>query len=184
MNFWHVMKWIGLVLAVLVLAVGLTRLFSGEDDHHPGAPPPAQSRAEAMSQRVLPWFILCAAAAGLAGAALLSGRSPATRVDLTRTLRLFGAVGVVSTVLAGSLVLALGVTLALGVCCGPAELSNETAFVLLGLLGLSGFLALVAVYAHGTKKVLEAQYDLRRVAGMLEDTLERLAERMPRAQTE
>jgi hypothetical protein len=184
MSFGNVIKWVGLVVLVLVLAVGLARLFSGEDDHHPGAPPPAQGRAEAMSQRILPWFILCAAGAGLAGAALLSGRSPATRGDLGRSLRLFGAVGVASTVLAGSVVLALGVTLASGVCCGPAELSNETALVLLCLLGLAGFLTLVAVYAHGTKKVLEAHYDLRRAATLMEDTLERLAERMPRVWAE
>lgn len=56
--------------------------------------------------------------------------------------------------------------------------SNET---LAALLGLAGFLGLLGVDAHGTKKVLEAHYDLKRTAALLQDTVEQLRESLPKA---
>jgi MFS family permease len=174
-NFWHAAKWIGLVLVVLILAMGLASLFAGEEHDRP-----AGDRAP-MTQRVLPWLILGAAVAGLVGAAVLSSRPLATREALARNLRFFGAVSIIATVLAVVLTVALGITLTAGVCCGPFRVSNETLFVLLALFGLVVFLALVGVQAHGTKKVLEAHYDLKRTTALLQEAIERLAELVPKA---
>ncbi len=45
-------------------------------------------------------------------------------------------------------------------------------------LGLAAFLALVAANAHVAKKVLEAHYDLRRHAALMQDTVENLREEL------
>ena len=177
MSFWHVTKWVGLVLLVLVLALGLASLFSGEEHDQPAGP---TSPGDYVTRQIVPWVILAAAVAGLVAGRLLSARSRATREALGRDVRFFGTVSVTSTALAFAVALGLGVSVTSGACCGPITVSNETLFVLLALSGLMGVLAVLALLAHGTKKVLEAHYDLKRTAALLQDTVERLAGSPPK----
>jgi len=179
MRVWHIARWAGLVVVVLVLAVGLARLFSGEEhDQLVGA----LSLSVWLTRQVLPWLILAAAVGALVAGGVLSRMSPATREALTRDVRFFGTVSIIAPVLAGVLAVSLAVALASGMCCGPVELSNETLFVLLGILGLLAFLTLVGLHAHSTRKILEAHYDLKRTAMLLQDTVERLSDRLPRSE--
>jgi MFS family permease len=178
MRLWHAARWVGLVLIVLVLAAGLIRLFSGEEHDQPAGPP---SPGDYVIRHIVPWFVLGAALLALVAGAVLSSKSSATREALDRNLRFFGAVSIIALVFAGTLVVAVGAALASGACCGPVRISNETLFVLVALLGLAAFLGLVGVHAHGTKKVLEAHYDLKRTAALLQDTVEQLRESLPKA---
>lgn len=195
MTFWHAAKWVGLVLVALVLAVGLARTFSGSEDGwvrdesgkwvahgKPAGPPPAEDYRPPAAERVVPWVVLAAAAVGLGAALLLSGRAPASREGIERSLRFYGAVSIISGALAAALAFGLVAILAGGFCCGAGveRLSNQSLFLLLGLAGLAAFLGLLALHAHGTKKVLEAHYDLKRTAALLQDTVERLSESLPR----
>ena len=59
--------------------------------------------------------------------------------------------------------------------------TNETLFALLASLGLAAFLGLSALAAYGTKRVLEAHYDLKRATALLQESLDRLSERLPQA---
>ncbi|UCC67798.1 MAG: hypothetical protein JSV79_11880 [Armatimonadota bacterium] len=195
MSFWHVTKWVGLVIMVLVLAVTLARLFSGPEDAwvrdasgkwvahgHPAGPPPAEDYRPPATERVLPLVVLVIAVAGLAAALLLSGRAPASREGLERNLRFYGALSLVSGALAVATAAALAATLAQGFCCGPGAepLSNQSLFVILTAAGFAALLGLLALHAQVTKKVLEAHYDLKRTAALLQDTVERLAESLPK----
>ena len=194
MSFWHAARWVGLVMVALVLAVGLARTFSGSEDGwvrdesgqwvahgKPAGPPPAEDYRPPATERVVPWVVLAAAALGLGAALLLSGRAPASREGIERSLRFFGAVSIISGALAAALAFGLVAVLAGGFCCGPGveRLSNQILFVLLALGGLAAFLGLLALHAQGTKKVLEAHYDLKRTAALLQDTVERLSESLP-----
>jgi len=134
------------------------------------------------TERVVPWVVLAAAAAALGAALLLSGRAPASREGIERNLRFFGAVSIISGALAAALALGLVAILAGGFCCGPVveQLSNQSLFLLLALAGLAAFLGVLALHAQGTKKVLEAHYDLKRTAALLQDTVERLSESLPK----
>jgi len=172
MRLWHIAKWVGFVLLLLVLAVGLARLFSGEEHDQPAGP---SSPARYALERVVPWLILAAAVGGLVAGGLMSARSPATPQALERNLRFYGTVSIVATSLAVVLAGGLGLALAAGACCGPGELSEQTLFALLAVLGLLGFLALLGVHTHGTKKVLEAHYDLKRQLALLQETVERMS---------
>ena len=186
MSFWNVAKWVGLAVVVLALAVMLARIFSGPEDTwvrdaagrwvahgHPASPPPSADYRAPWHERVLPWLIIGLAVVGLAGGALLSARSPATRGDLGWNVRFFGAVSIVAFVLATALAVALGLTLA---SASGGEMSNETLLVVLALLGVAGLLVLFGLHAHGTKKLLEAHYDLKRTAALLQETVEGLAQ--------
>jgi len=188
------MRWLGLVILVLVVALGLARLFSGPEDAwvkdgsgrwvahgHPAGPPPFDGSAQPTAERVLPWIFFGVVILALAGGAFLSARSPATRLDLGGSIHFFGMVSIVSLALAVALTVALGATVAAGACCGAVDLSNMTLLVLAGLLGLLALLVLVGVYAYGTKKVLEAHYDLKRAVALLQDTMELAARPRPRA---
>jgi hypothetical protein len=189
MKAWRVVRWSALVLVALVLAVGLARLFSGPEDGwvrdsagrwvahgHPAGPPPVNQPA---AEKVLPWVVLGALALGLGAAAVLSVRSRTTRAVLHRDLRFCGAVSVVSGVLAAVVLAGVAATLGTGVCCGPGELTNGTLFLLIALLGLSGFLALLSIHMHGTKRVLEAHYDLKRASDRLQEAIDRLEQSLP-----
>lgn len=195
MSFWHAAKWVGLVMVALVLAVGLARTLSGSEDGwvrdesgqwvahgKPAGPPPAEDYRPPATERVVPWVVLAAAAVGLGAALLLSGRAPASREGIERNLRFFGAVSIISGALAAALALGLVAILAGGFCCGPVveQLSNQSLFLLLALAGLAAFLGVLALHAQGTKKVLEAHYDLKRTAALLQDTVERLSESLPK----
>jgi hypothetical protein len=196
MNSWHVTKWVALVALALLLALGAARLFSGPEDTwvrdssgrwvahgHPAGPPPAADYRPPATERFLPWLVLAIAAVGLAAAILLSGRALATRERIERSLRFFGALTFLSAALAAALAVGLLASLATGVCCGPggAPLSHQSLFLLLAVAGLAAFLGLLALHAQGTKKVLEAHYDLKRAIALLQETLERAGESLPKA---
>lgn len=191
MNAWRVTKWALLIIAVLTLALGLARLFSGpedtwiKDEHgkwvahgNPSGPPSAMAYEPTWPDRVLPWAILVVAGAGLAGGFLISKRGPSTRESLTRDVRFFGVVSALATVFALVIVIALFVTIIGSAKTGMARNWEETTVAvvfLLGMFGLSGFLALVGLLAHCVRKVLEAHYDLKRTAQLLQDAVEQLA---------
>ena len=190
MTFWHAVKWVGLVLVALVLAVGLARTFSGSEDGwvrdesgkwvahgKPAGPPPAEDYRPPAAERVVPWVVLAAAAVGLGAALLLSGRAPASREGLERNLRFYGALSLVSGALAIATAAGLVTALAGRFWAGP--LSNQALFLILTVAGLAALLGLLALHAQGTKKVLEAHYDLKRTAALLQDTVERLSESLP-----
>lgn len=190
MSFWHAAKWVGLVLVALVLAFGLARTFSGPEDGwvrdesgkwvahgKPAGPPPAEDYRPPATERVVPWVVLAAAAVGLGAALLLSGRAPATREGLERNLRFYGALSLVSGALAIATAAGLVTTLAGRFWAEP--LSNQALFLILTVAGFAALLGLLALHAQGTKKVLEAHYDLKRTAALLQDTVERLSESRP-----
>jgi len=189
MNLWQAAKWAALVVLALGLTLGLAQLFSGPEDAwirapdgswvahgHPAGPPPPPDYRPPWAERVLPWLLLAAGAGGLAAAAFFSSRSPANRDTLGRSVRFHGAVSIIAGVLAAALALALAASLASGL----GAVFDEPFAVVLALLGLTGFLALLGAQAYGTKKVLEAHYDLKRTAALLQDTVERLSESLPR----
>lgn len=190
MTFWHVAKWVGLVVMVFVLAVTLVRLFSGPEDTwvrdasgkwvehgHPAGPPPPEDYRPPATERFIPWAVLAIAAVSLAAALLLSGRAPAGREGLERNLRFYGALSLVSGALAAATAAGLVTTLAGCFWAGP--LSNQALFLILTVAGFAALLGLLALHAQVTKKVLEAHYDLKRTAALLQDTVERLAESLP-----
>ncbi|MDH4180272.1 MAG: hypothetical protein OEV33_07150 [Armatimonadota bacterium] len=195
MTFWHVAKWVGLVVMVFVLAVTLARLFSGPEDTwirdasgewvahgHPAGPPPPEDYRPPATERFIPWFVLAVAAVSLAAALLLSGRAPASREGLERNLRFYGALSLVSGALAVATAAGLVATLAQAFFCGPGAepLPNQSLFLILTVAGFAALLGLLALHAQVTKKVLEAHYDLKRTAALLQDTVERLAESLPK----
>ena len=185
MKLWRAAKWAALIVLALVLTIVLARLFSGPEDAwvrdeagrwvahgHPGGPPPAPDYREPVTRQVVPWLIVGIVVSGLAAGVLLSRRAPATREGLHSNLRLFRAVNIVSAALAAALAVALVITFA----SEWGEAFDEPLVAVLALLGLLGFLSLFAMHAHGTKKVLEAHYDLKRTAALLQDAVERLTD--------
>lgn len=193
MRLWNAVRWFGLVLVVLVVAVGLARLFAGEDTWvrdasgewvahgHPATLPPAAGAEQPAWQRALPWAVLGIAVVGLVVGMSLAKRSWASREGLDRNARFLGAASVALATLSAVLVLGLAMTLAAGACCGSMIVTNETLFALLASLGLAAFLGLSALAAYGTKRVLEAHYDLKRATALLQESLDRLSERLPQA---
>ena len=193
MTFWHGAKWVALVLLTFMLAVTLARLFSGPEDTwvrdasgkwvahgHPAGPPPPEDYRPPATERVLPWVVLPVAAVSLSAALLLSGRAPAGREALERNLRFYGALSLVSGALAAATAAGLVTTLAGCFWAGP--LSNQSLFIILTIAGFAALLGLLALHAQVTKKVLEAHYDLKRTAMLLQDTVERLTDRFPRSE--
>lgn len=187
MNPWNVLKWGVLVMAALVLTVGLARLFSGSEDAwikdesgqwvahgHPAGPPPAADYQQPWSERTLPVLLLGAFAAAMLATALWSSRSVATADNISRSLRFLGGLSIV----AGTLAASLGVAIAVAVPSGLGPAFDQLEVIVVVLLGLTAFLALVAADAHVAKKVLEAHYDLRRQAALMQDTVERLREEL------
>ena len=201
MRAWQIARWFALVVAALVLTVGLARLFSGPEDtwirdasgkwvahgRPAGGPPPAGYRVP-VSERVLPWLFIVLFAAALVAAPFVSARSPAGREAISRSLRFWGMASVLSAVLGAALLAALGVTLwgehwrlargglaATQADVGLGSVLDQPAPVLLGLLGLAAVLLLLGAIAYGTKKVLEAHFDLKRQIAMVQDTMERLS---------
>lgn len=185
MSLWQVVKWVALVVLALGLTVALARIFSGSEDAwvraadgtwvahgHPAGPPPSADYRPPWPERVLPWFLLVAFAGGVLAAMFLSARAPANREGIDRSVRFLGAVSIITAVLAGCLSLALLASLATGL----GAVFDDPFAVVLVLLGLAAFLGLIAAQAHGTKKVLEAHYDLKRTAALLQDAVERLGE--------
>jgi hypothetical protein len=188
MSWWHAVRWVALVAIALVVTVGLARLFSGPEDTwirdasgqwaahgHPAGPPPGADYQRPWSERFLPAFFLAAFGAGLLAAFLLPARSPAGPESLRRGLQLLRAISVISLVLAGGLALALPLSLVSGLWMAPERPEGfdlMSAVVLLGLAGLTGFLALLGAVAHAAKKVLEAHYDLKRQMALLQETID------------
>lgn len=187
MSSWNALKWGGLVVAALVLTVGLARLFSGPEDTwikdesgqwvahgHPAGPPPAADYQQPWSERVLPVLLLGAFGAAMLATALWSSRSVATAQNISRSLRFLGGVSMI----AGTLAASLGIAIAVTVASELGSAFDQPEVILLILLGLTAFLVLVAANAHVAKKVLEAHYDLRRQAALMQDTVERLREEL------
>ena len=187
MNSWNILKWAVVVLAALVLTVGLARLFSGPEDAwikdesgqwvahgHPAGPPPAADYQQPWSERVLPVLLLGAFGVAMLATALWSSRSVATADNISLGLRFLGGVSIIT----GGLATSLGVAIAVSLASGLGSAFNQADVLVLALLGLTAFLALVAANTHVAKKVLEAHYDLRRQAALMQDTLERLGEKL------
>ena len=188
MNPWNILKWGLLVMVALVLTVGLARLFSGSEDAwikdesgqwvahgHPAGPPPAADYQQPWSERVLPVVLLGTFGAAMLAAALWSSRSVATADNISRSLRLLGGVSIIAGILAASLGVAIAVSVA---ASGLGSVFDQPEILLPALLGLAAFLALLAANAHVAKKVLEAHYDLRRQAALMQDTVESLREEL------
>jgi hypothetical protein len=202
MKAWQVTRWTLLALFGLLVALGLARAFSGSEDTwirdgsgrwvahgHPSGPPPPASYQPPRHERVLPVLLMAAFAAGVAAAVLFSPRAPASVDNLNRNLRFWGAAGILASALAVILLLALTVTvafehgrLAAPAMPGPHLLSvfDQPAAVLFVLLGLAAFLGLLGATAYVIRKVLEAHYDLRRQAALLQDAVDRLNQRCER----
>jgi len=188
MNPWNILKWGLLVMVALLIVVSLARLFSGPEDTwikdesgqwvahgHPAGPPPAVDYQPPWSERVLPVLLLGGFGAAMLATALWSSRSVATADNISRSLRLLGGVSIIAGILAAS----LGVAIAVSVAASELGSAFDQPEVIMPvLLGLTAFLALVAANAHVAKKVLEAHYDLRRHAAVMQDTVETLREEL------
>lgn len=190
MNPWQLAKWSLLTVVVLALGLGLARLFSGPEDTwvrdesgawvahgRPAGPPPAPEYRAPLAERALPWAILGVSALGLIGGALLSRRRPVSQAALARDVRFFGTVSVAAAALLSATAAGLVVTVLISAGHARTLSTGEgaiTAIALACLAGLLAFLALVALQAYGVRRVLEANYELRRAAALLQDTVERL----------
>lgn len=185
MNPWHAAKWATLVVLALVLTIALARLFSGPEDAwirgpggqwvahgHPSSPPPPLGYRPPISERVLPGLLVVAFAVGLLAAVFLSSRSPATAESVNRNLRLLGAASILAMVLAAS----LGLALAFSFWSELGQVFDEPTVVVFLLVGFAALLSLLGASAYGTKKVLEAHYDLRRQVALLQESVDRLGE--------
>jgi hypothetical protein len=181
MKFWHVARWVLLVLWVLAVALVLVR---GPEDAwirdasgqwvahgHPAGPPPPADYEPPLYERALPFLFLGLVGAALLFAAFFVGRSPAGRDSLDRSIRYYGALSIVSTVLA----VCLAIVLLVGLLTAPDSLQSEPGFIALCLGGVILLLKLLSWHADTTKRVLEAHYDLKRATALLQDTVERLA---------
>jgi hypothetical protein len=124
-----------------------------------------------MSERFLPAVVLAVIVAGLVLGAFFTRRTPAGRDALNRSIRYFGAVSVIATVLAISLALVLVV----GLWSDLGSALGDPRVVVLCLVGAAFLLKLLSWQADSTKKLLEAHYDLKRATSLLQDTIERFA---------
>jgi hypothetical protein len=184
MRLWQIGRWVLLVLWFAAMSVLFARLFSGPEDTwirdaggrwvahgHPAAPPPPLGYQAPVSERIVPVVLLGLFAAGLAAAVRLSGRSPAGANALSRSIRYFGALSMVSTILA----IGVAVGTASALLSSRGALLNDPAVIVLCLIGTAMLLKLLSWYADNTKKVLEAHYDLKRQMAMLQEIVERLS---------
>jgi len=186
MRAWQVARWFFLVAWALAFALLLARFFSGPEDGwirdasgnwvahgHPAGPSPAPGYRPPLVERAMPLMILALFALGLFAAALLGRRAPAGADALSRGIRYFGAVSIMSTFLAISIVAALAANLASGL----GEALSHPAVVVICLLGAALALKLLSWHAESTKKVLEAHYDLKRQVALLQEAVEGLLRR-------
>ncbi|MGD0112954.1 MAG: hypothetical protein ABSD48_13925 [Armatimonadota bacterium] len=184
MKLWQIGRWVLLVLWFAAMSALFARLFSGPEDTwikdtsgrwvahgYPAGPPPPLGYHAPTSEQAVPIVLLSLFAVGLIAAVLFSGRSPAGADALSRSIRYFGSVSIISTVLA--IGVAAGVAATLFSSRGAPF--GDPALVILCLLGVAMLLKLLGWHADSTKKVLEAHYDLKRQMGLLQDMVERLS---------
>ncbi len=186
MKFWHVARWVLLVLWVLAVALVLVR---GPEDTwirdasgqwvahgHPAGPPPPADYVPPLYERALPFLFLGLIGAALVFAAFFTARSPAGRDSLDRSIRYYGALSVVSTVLA----VCLALVLLVGLLTALEPVLSDPGAIALCLGGVVLLLKVLSWHADTTKRVLEAHYDLKRATALLQDTVERLASEGPK----
>jgi hypothetical protein len=184
MRLWQIGRWVLLIVWFAAMSLLFARLFSGPEDTwikdgggrwvahgHPAGPPPPLGYHAPAGEQTVPIVLLCLFAAGLVAAVLLSGRSPAGVDALSRSIRYFGTVSIISTILA--IGVATGVAATLFTARGAPF--DDPTLVILCLLGVAMLLKLMSWHADSTKKVLEAHYDLKRQMGLLQDMVERLS---------
>ena len=176
-------RWLLVVAAGLVLAVGLARVFSGPEDTwirgpggrwvahgHPAGPPPAADFRPSLAERATPWLVLGLFAMGALASAARSPRAPAGRGDINHMVRVLGTVSGLSWV--ASLCVLVGLA---GLLMGRFGTALQDAgAALLAVAGLAAFFGLLGAQMHVAKKVLEAHYDLKRSLELLQDAVERL----------
>ncbi len=181
MKFWHVARWVVLIVFAVILTLVLVR---GPEDTwvqdaaghwvahgHPGAPAPPPGYQPPAIETIGPVLFLILLMAGLAAAVLLSGRAPAGAERLDRDIRYFGAV----TITCAFAAVALALAVIAGLAGSPgAPLFVDQTVIMLALLGTIVMLIMLTWHAYTTKKVLEAHYDLKRSVQLLQETLEQL----------
>ncbi len=181
MRLWRVARWVLLVVWALALTMFVAR---GPEDTwtrdssgawvahgHPAGPPPPADYEPPLYERAVPVVVLAVMALGMVLAAFLTGRSPTGRHALDQKIRYYGAVSVIATALAVSLALALVV----GALSELDSMLSDPGVVVLCVVGAIVLLTVLSWHADGTRKLLEAHYDLKRATALLQETVERLA---------
>jgi len=142
MRFWHVARWVFLILWALALMMLLVR---GPEDTwirdasgawvahgHPAGPPPPAGYEPPLYERALPFFFLGLIGGALVFAAFFTGRSPADRASLDRGVRYYSALSIVSAVLA----VCLAIVLLVGLLTALDSLLSEPGFIALCVGGV------------------------------------------------
>jgi hypothetical protein len=181
MRFWHVARWVLLVIWALALTMFVVR--GPEDDWirdssgewvahgHPAGPPPAADYEPPFHERALPAVGLSVMVLAVVFAAFFGGRSPTSRDALQRSIRYFGTVSIIASALAVLLALALAVAMASAL----GDLETNPVAIMACLVGAIVLLKVLSWHADGAKRLLEAHYDLKRATALLQDAVERLA---------
>jgi hypothetical protein len=181
MRFWHVARWVFLIVWALALLLFLVR---GPEDTwirdssgawvahgHPAGPPPPADYEPPFHERAVPIVVLAVFAGAIVGAVFLTKRSSGAPDALNRSIRYFGTVSMISTALA----ICLAVALILSLWSELESAMSDPGVIVLCLVGVIMLLKLLSWHADGVKRLLEAHYDLKRTAALLQDTVERLA---------
>lgn len=180
MKFWHIARWA--LLIAWALAVTLVFVRGPEDTWvrdasgawvahgHPAGPAPAPGYQPPLGERVMPVVFLALFGLAVAAGIFMSKRSPASRDAINRSVRYYGAVSMTASLLA------IGVILALVLSTGSqlGEAFRDPGVVIIVLVSVAVLLKVLSWHADGTKRLLEAHYDLKRTADLIQDTLERL----------
>jgi hypothetical protein len=180
MRFWHIARWV--LLVVWALAVTLVFVRGPEDTWirdasgawvahgHPAGPAPAPGYQPPLLERAMPGVFLGLFGLALLAGIFLAGRSPASREAINKSIRYYGAMSMMASILAIGVVLAL----VLGTGSQLGEAFRDPGVVVIVLVAAAVLLKTLSWHADGTKRLLEAHYDLRRTVDLLQDTLERL----------
>ena len=181
MRFWHVARWIALVLFLVIITLVLVR---GPEDTwlqasngtwvahgHPAGPAPSEAYQPPLLERIGPALFLLLLMSALAAVVFLSGRAPAGSEYLNQSIRYFGAVSIACT-FAG---ISLAVALVVGLSFSPGSpIFVDQTVIVLSLVAVILTAKLLSWHSYTTKKVLEAHYDLKRSVQLLQETMEQL----------
>jgi hypothetical protein len=176
MRFWHIARWALLIAWAIALTLLLVR---GPEDTwirdasgqwvahgHPAGPPPVDYEPP-LYERLLPFLFLGLVGGALVFSAFFAGRSPAGRDSLHRGIRYYGAVSLVASALA----ICLALVLFAGLAMASTSVMSEPEFIALCLVGVIFLLKMLSWHADGTKRVLEAHYELKRATDLIQEML-------------
>jgi hypothetical protein len=180
MRFWHTARWV--LLIVWAIAVTLLLVRGPEDTWvrdasgqwvahgHPAGPPPPMDYEPPPYERALPFLFLGLVGGSLVFAAFFAGRSPAGRDSLHHSIRYYGALSLVASALA----ICFAIVLLAGLLTALESVLSEPEFIVLCVAGVILLLKVLSWHADGTKRVLEAHYELKRATDLIHETLDRL----------